>query len=283
MRKQSIDLADERFSLYVPAGAPPAQGYGLLVFVPPWDAATIPAKWLPVLSRHRLIAVVAAKSGNDADVFDRRMPLALSGYENVSRRYPLASQRVYVGGMSGGSRVALRLALAFPDVFRGALLNAGSDPIGTSAVPLPDAALFRQFEEHGRLVYATGDEDAAVMRDDRHSRDSVRDLCFSDVVTLTMRGRGHEPADPATLERALDALDMPRKADPKMQACRAARDRDIAQRLAGVGSRIDAGDVREAARQLEAIDAHFGGLAAPTSVQLARRLATTGNGSATRP
>jgi len=35
LRDQPIDLAQERFTVYVPAH-PPAQGYGLLVFVPPW-------------------------------------------------------------------------------------------------------------------------------------------------------------------------------------------------------------------------------------------------------
>ena len=62
------------------------------------------------------------------------MPLALLAYENIRRSHTLDANRVYVGGMSGGSRVALRVALAYPDVFRGALLNAGSDPIGDGAV-----------------------------------------------------------------------------------------------------------------------------------------------------
>jgi hypothetical protein len=281
--EQSIDLAEERFSLYVPAGATPAQGYGLLVFISPFDKAAIPAGWLPVLARHRLIVVTAAKSGNEANVVDRRMPLALSGYENVRKRYPLDPARVYVGGLSGGSRVALRLALAFPDVFHGALLNAGSDPIGTFAVPLPAAALFRLFEEQSRLVYTTGSADAAVLLTDIHSRDSERDLCFSDIVTLTMRGRGHEATDPATLERAFDALDAPRKTDPHRDACRAARDQEVARRLAGIRKRIDAGDVRGAAEQLQEVDEHFGGLALPDSMQLARELSSRSEPSHAKP
>src|SRR5215469_14168309 len=36
--EQSVDLAEERFTLYVPPQAPP-QGYALMVFVPPWDDA----------------------------------------------------------------------------------------------------------------------------------------------------------------------------------------------------------------------------------------------------
>ena len=272
INEQSIDLANERFSLYVPVATAPAAGFGLLVYVSPFDKAAIPSPWLPVLARHRLIAVSAANSGNDENVMDRRIPLALAGYENVGKRYRLDPARVYVGGLSGGSRVALRLALAFPDVFRGALLNAGSDPIGTIAVPLPDAGMFRLFEERSRLVYVTGSEDAAALVADTNSRDSARDACFFDLVTLTMHGRGHEAADPVTFGHALDALDAPRTSDARADACRAARDNQIGRQLAAVEKHMEAGDRHDAVRQLDAIDAHFGGLAAPTSVEIAHRL-----------
>ena len=43
-REQSIDLAHEKFAVYVPAHAPP-HGYALLVFVPPWQEATVPQRW----------------------------------------------------------------------------------------------------------------------------------------------------------------------------------------------------------------------------------------------
>jgi pimeloyl-ACP methyl ester carboxylesterase len=64
-----------------------------------------------------------------------------------------------VGGFSGGARVALRIALGYPDVFRGAILNAGSDPIGDSATPLPPRELFAGFQEEARLIYITGEKD----------------------------------------------------------------------------------------------------------------------------
>lgn len=282
--EQSIDLAKERFSVYVPEGVKPAAGYGLLVFISPWDKADIPARWLPALARHKLVVVTAANAGNDQNVIERRMPLALSAYENMRKRYPIDPARIYAGGLSGGGRVAMRLALAFPDVFHGALLNAGSDPVGTLDVPLPDAALFREFEQRSRLVYTTGSDDSAVMRTDMRSRDSLHDLCFSDVTTLTMRGRGHEPTDPATLERALDALDAPRTEELEMGACRISRDAEIAKDLAAINARMDARNLRDAATQLQAIDEHFGGLAMPGSLDLARRLADRSDAvSASKP
>jgi hypothetical protein len=63
LREQPIDLAQEKFAVYVPPGAPPESGYGLLVFVAPWPEATRPQLWRPPLDWHRLIFVSAANPG----------------------------------------------------------------------------------------------------------------------------------------------------------------------------------------------------------------------------
>jgi len=85
--------------------------------------------------------VTAANSGNDAPTIDRREPLALLAAHNTMKQYPVDPQQVYIGGFSGGARVALRLALAYPDVFHGALLNAGSDRYSTHPFHLSLAKL----------------------------------------------------------------------------------------------------------------------------------------------
>jgi pimeloyl-ACP methyl ester carboxylesterase len=279
----ALDLAQERFELYVPQGEAPPQGYGLLVFVPPWESQGLPRGWLPVLDRYHLLAVTAERSGNSQNVLGRRVPLALSGYENVRRRYPLHAQRVYVGGFSGGARVAMRMALAFPDVFHGAVLNAGSDPFGTPEAPLPDAALFDQFERGTRLVYVTGTRDESAAATDRRSHASANALCVSNLVDLSIRGGGHEPADARAFERALHALDAPRAEMRDAEACRAQRRAEIARANADARSAFDAGDMKEAARRLAELDTRYGGLALPASAELARLLRERGVEPLARP
>jgi len=135
LREQPVDLAVESFWLRLP-DRQPAAGYGLLVFVAPWDEAVFPRRWGAVLDDAGMIFVTAARSGNDHDVRGRRMPLALLAAHNVMARYRVDPARIYVSGFSGGARIAERLALAYPDLFRGAILNAGSDPLGgVVAVP----------------------------------------------------------------------------------------------------------------------------------------------------
>ena len=269
----SLDLAEERFVVYVPQGEAPAAGYGLLVFVPPWPEAALPKDWPSVLDRRGMIFVSAARSGNDADTLDRRIPLALLGYENIRKRYPLDPARTYVGGLSGGSRVALRVALAYPDLFRGALLNAGSDPLGADGVALPPADLFRRFQESTRLVFLTGDRDEANLHNDLVSRTSLREWCVFDVASVTMPRTGHRIADAAGLERALKALDAPQTVDAaKLASCRADLDRTLAASVAEAETALAAGDRARAADLLNAIDARYGGAAAAGIASLRSRI-----------
>src|SRR5256885_5509118 len=155
---QPLDIAQERFMIYVPAQKP-QQGYALLVFVPPWKGAKLPPGWASVLDDKGIIFVSAEHSGNDTKVESRRMPLAVMAAEQLTHDYGIPPSRVLVGGFSGGSRVAGRLALAYPDVFRGALLNFDADPIGTVAIPLPPGGLFHRVQENSRLYYIMGDLD----------------------------------------------------------------------------------------------------------------------------
>jgi len=267
-REQAIDLADEKFALYVPAQQP-ANGYALLVFVPPWEDARLPPQWINAFERHGMIFVSAAKSGNDANVLDRREPLALLAAHNVQQRYRIDPARIYVGGFSGGSRVALRLALGYPDLFRGALLNAGSDAIGNAQVPLPPAPLFHQFQQGTRIVYLTGGHDMEHLEQDARSRRSLQGWCVFDIAVEKMPWGGHETADPSALERALTALAAhePPDAD-KFAACNRRIEQELAAQTGAVEKLIANGAYDQARTALRELDARYGGLAAPRSVKL---------------
>ncbi len=271
--EQPVDLRNERFTLYVPAGPPPKGGYGLLVFVAPWAEPTRPRLWRSALDRHHLVFVSATNSGNDARVLDRRLPLALLAWDNVRGRYPIDADRVFIGGLSGGSRVAEITALAYPDVFRGALLNAGSDPIGPeSGIYLPPRDLFQRFQK-SRLVFATGESDERNLRDDAATRASLRQWCVFNVEVKNARGLGHEPLDGPAFERAVAALGASAAPDAKELAeCNARLDRDLASKAAETAAAIDGGERDRAWKLLNEIDGAYAGLAAPVIDQLGARM-----------
>ena len=268
---QPIDPAKEQFLLYVPDRAPP-QGYGLMVFVPPWQDARLPDGWAPVLDRHGMIFVSAAHSGNVESVLGRRVPLALLAEQNVALRYRLDPERIIIAGFSGGARVAMSIALAYPDVFRGALLNAGSDPIATLEVPLPPRELFARFQS-SRLVYVSGENDAGALATDTASTRAMRRWCVFGLISQVTPRTGHAVAEPVEFARALGKLDAPFGQDEERLAdCRAQIERKLSDELGHVRSLI-ARDPPAARRALDELDMKYGGLAAPASLEIAGRIA----------
>jgi pimeloyl-ACP methyl ester carboxylesterase len=269
---QPVNLADEKFVVYLPA-LRPKSGFGLLVFVPPWQDARIPPGWAAAFDRYGIIFVSAARSGNDESAFDRREPLALLAADNVMAQYPVDPERVYIGGFSGGSRVALRVALGYPDLFRGALLNAGSDAIGSREVPLPPRDLFLKFQSTTRIVYVTGERDAAHAAEDMISLRSLHRWCVFNTDSQTEFRAEHAVAGAAALSGAVRYLLGDAQTEPhRLSACRSGVDAELAAGLQDVEALI--GDARraEAQKRLIAIDERFGGLAAPRSIDLATRL-----------
>lgn len=261
--------SQQHFALYVPTSAAPASGYALLVFVPPWKDARVPVEWIPVLDRNHVIFVTAAGSGNDADVLDRRDPLALLAASNVMQRHHVDPARVYVGGFSGGSRVALRLALAYPDLFRGALLDAGGDPIGTAQVPLPPGDLLHRFQQDSRIVFLTGSDDMVRQAQLAHTQTSLAQWCVFDPESITLLRTGHVLADARAFAQGLAALFNPHVPDAtKIAACRARNAATLDRDLSNAEGLAHGGHIDQAMQALTTVDARYGNLAAPRSVRL---------------
>lgn len=280
LHSEPLDPAAQHFALYVPAAPDSTGTYALLVFVPPWNEARVPAQWIPVLDRTHTIFVTAAQSGNDADVLNRRDPLALLAAYGVMQRYPVDATHVYVGGFSGGSRVALRLALGYPDVFHGALLDAGSDPIGTAALPLPPAPLLHRFQESSHIVFLTGDDDLIRQAQLARASDALQRWCVFDTDSITLLHTGHSLAGTSGFAQAMGLLRRPAMPDhARITACRTRHARAMDAALGRVRPLTRSGRTAAAAKLLARIDARYGGLAAPSSIELARLLDHAADGT----
>jgi len=269
---QPIDLKDERFRIYVPRTAP-AAGYGVLVFIPPWDDDHIPAGWPEVLDSRGVIFVSGGKTGNDASPLGRREPLALLAAYNVIRRYKVDPRRVYVSGFSGGSRVASRLVVGYPDLFTGAFLDAGADPLGQPGFPLPPRDLFAWFRTESRIAYLTGAQDEFHLQQQDASITSLRRWC---VVNFTARSKmdlAHDIAPPSALATALSDLDAPRRPPSSKEAdCWARLTAAVDDELSRAEAALARLDFKTAKSILDDVDKRFGGLSAPRVIELARKL-----------
>ena len=269
---QPLNLAAEEFRLFVPAQQP-AGGYGLMVFVPPWPEATVPPQWKSALAKRGMIMATMARAGNAEPVLGRREPLAILAAVNVMKRYRINPARVYVGGFSGGSKVAQRLALGYPDLFRGALLLAGADPLGEPGLAPPSLALFSLFRSAASVVLVTGAQDAVNIEQVRNAAAAMRRFCVQPAGMLVVPGMGHALINESWFTAALDRLDRPsrfeRGADaPCLTKLRAGIDRDLDR----IEVLIARGQNDTARRKLLEIDARFGGLAMPRSRELLHRI-----------
>lgn len=274
---RTIDLASERFIVRVPSSRP-AGGYGLLVFVPPWQDARIPAGWAAELDRAGLLFVSAARSGNDESPLTRRAPLALLAAHNLIHQYAVDPERVYIAGFSGGSRIALRLALGYGDLFRGAILNAGSDPIGTRDVPLPPRELLRRFQDTVHLVYVTGARDEDHVMADSMSLRSMTAWCQFNTSSFLQPLIAHEVAPASALARAFGLLAaMPSADTTRAESCRARVEAALTAKLEHLQTLVTSASWPMARKALIAMDDEFAGLAAPRSVDLNAAIQAAGH------
>ena len=265
-----VDPKNERFGLYVPT-AKPAKGYALLVWVSPLDGAGMPPGWPDVLESRGVIFVTAARSGNLASPLGRRFPLALIAASNVPRLYPVDPDRIWIAGFSGGSRIAERLALAYPDVFSGAILDGSSDDIGSADVPLPPRANFERLLDRTAIVFSSGENDAYNVQAADEVASGLRRHCF-DRLSIEVRLReGHVMMNGRSLAKAIDFLDRPR--DEPSPGDRQCRDR-LYSKIDGELARAEALVQRRgqgARGGVDAIDRRYGWLAAPRSLELRAR------------
>jgi len=183
------------FRVRVPAGAAP---HGVLVFVHPGFSAQPMPGWADVLDRHDLVYIAAEGFGNDKPG-DQRALAALLALTQLARTQPIDGARRYIGGMSGGGKMASQVMSLFPGVFDGALCIVGANPIEPAASLAPQLA-------GKRVVFMTGGRDFNhydVVAAYKHLVDSG--LAHAHLIDLPKFG--HQYPDARQLEAALALLD----------------------------------------------------------------------------
>lgn len=272
VRDQEIATGQERYDVFVPEAAGDGSPLGLLVYVSPSDEFRLPPGWGKVLDRERLLLVVARNSGNSRNMVGRRVPLALHGHGLATSRYSIDPERIYIAGFSGGGRVAQLIAFAYPDVFRGVLMFAGSDPFGEGAVPPPPRELMARVQSRLRIVQSTGLADSVNIAIDSRMRRSMGRMCIRNVGVVDQPRLGHGLPRASGFSKAMDALLEPVGRPANDEECHARLQQRVDAALARVGTLLADGRLAQAREELGRLDAQYGWLAAPRSVELMARI-----------
>ena len=178
---------------------PPGDGpHGVLVFVHPGNSALPMPGWTGVLDRHGLAYIAADGFGNDKPGNQRAL-VALLALTHLSRTQKIDGARRYIGGMSGGGKMASQVLARFPDFFDGALCIVGAETV------VPEAQLKPRMADK-RVVFMTGNKDFNhydVV--DVYRRFVSAGIAGAHLVDIA--GFGHQYPDAAQLDAALALLD----------------------------------------------------------------------------
>lgn len=183
------------YHVRMPPGPAP---HGVLVFVSPRDDAEPHEGWVDVLDRRNLIWIAAEGFGNDKRAAQRVL-VALLALKHLQRTQVLDRDRVYIGGMSGGGRVASQALARFPGFFSGALYIVGADYVAPEPSLVPELAT-------KRVVFVTGDGDFNRL-EIRRVFSRYLDAGISQSHLLDLKDFDHQYPDADELDEALELLD----------------------------------------------------------------------------
>jgi dienelactone hydrolase len=124
----------------------------VIVFVSPTDSGEPPKGWLELL-RQKHLGWVAADGFGNQKLSAQRVLVAVMGLSLAQKSAALDRKRIYIGGMSGGGRIASLTAPRFPQMFSGGLYIVGAN------FWMPDDAQLRQRAAANRYVFITGEND----------------------------------------------------------------------------------------------------------------------------
>ena len=183
------------YNVRLPPGAAP---HGVLVFVSPRDEADLREGWADVLDRRNLVWIAAQGYGNDKPRAQRVL-VALMALKHLQRTLPLDRARLYVGGMSGGGRIASQALTRFPGFFSGALCIVGADYVTPESPLVPELAT-------KRVVFMTGDGDFN-RREIRAVYSRFLDAGVTHAHLMDLRDFDHQYPDAEQLDAALALLE----------------------------------------------------------------------------
>jgi len=117
----------QTFELYVPPRRDPKQALPAILFI----SADNNSAWKSFENACKKLGFVfigVRNAGNDCPQ-KKRVRIILDALDEVRRQLPIDPDRTYVGGVSGGARIACAIGFALPECFGGILfIIAGGEP-----------------------------------------------------------------------------------------------------------------------------------------------------------
>ena len=117
---ENYDSTKQRFELYVPSGAASRGAAPLILFISPSQKATGLAQFRKLCDREGVVFASPHQAGNQTPGA-RRVRIVMDTLDEVRRRIKIDPDRTYIGGFSGGGRIAMTIATALSEYFGGVI------------------------------------------------------------------------------------------------------------------------------------------------------------------
>jgi predicted esterase len=210
-------ISDQKqsYALYLPSSFTPVRKWPIIYVFDPAARGQVAVEAMRTAAE-TLGYIVAASNNSRNGAMGQSTEAANAMWQDTQQRFPIAEQRRYLAGMSGGARVATRIALSCAGCVAGVIANAAGLPFG--AEPTGDmkfayyAAVGNADFNYGEFVDLRRKLDAAGARYRIRIFDGQHGWAPPEVwaealnwMDLQAMASGTMPRDPARIQQTLDS------------------------------------------------------------------------------
>lgn len=219
------ESTDQRFELYIPEGVDTSRPAPLILFLSPGPQPAGLAQFRS-LCDHRNVVYASPYGVGNRTPGARRVRIALDTLDEVRRRLNIDPDRTYIGGFSGGGRIAFAIATALPEYFGGIL------PVCAGGRLRQESWLRQRVINRHRIAMITGENDFNRGEIERMTQTILAGVGVNSRVWTVAR-HGHAIPTGRNLTDAFDWLEK------GLRDRRAYAERFPASRIAGSPSRSE--------------------------------------------
>jgi hypothetical protein len=228
----TYDSKKQRYQLYIPQNYSKTRSWPLIVFVSPskepvgWD------RFEHTCVREGIFFCSPHRAGNTVPG-GLRSRIILDVTDDVRRRFRIDPDQTYIGGFSGGGRLACTVGFAMPEIFSGIIPVCGTNPPGGLAY------LRHRLVDRVSVAFVTGEQDFNRRENEVWMAPYLKDLEIRSRLWIAP-GLGHDIPGPAVMDDVVAwlAADVKRRRDDardrpllNFKADEALRDDALANRL----------------------------------------------------
>ena len=204
---KDYDSTQQRYHLFVPRNYAQTKdkAWPMVVFISPSDAPAGWSAWQKVCEAEGIFFCSPFKAGNNCPA-GQRTRIVLDMLDDVRRHFAIDSDQTYLGGFSGGGRMACAIGFALPEYFGGIIPVCGTNPCR------PLTYLRHRIHDRLSVAFVTGEKDFNRKENEEYMFPYFQELGIRTKLWVPKVGHALPPADVAVEVHAWLTADLKRRA-----------------------------------------------------------------------